>query len=99
MSIVERLPGFTDIKNNIKTCSICGNITEGRNALIYPYNGSLNQLETQYPSLDTITRCAVMNVGTVKKFADIIVLEGGKNEVAIDLLTTKISSIIQTNML
>ena len=38
-----------------------GNITEGRNALIYPYNGSLNQLETQYPSLDTITRCAVMN--------------------------------------
>lgn len=34
-----------------------------------------------------------------KKFADIIVLEGGKNEVAIDLLTTKISSIIQTNML
>lgn len=34
-----------------------------------------------------------------KKYADIIVLEGGKNEVAIDLLTTKISSIIQENML
>lgn len=34
-----------------------------------------------------------------KKYADIIVLEGGKNEVAIDLLTTKISSIIQANML
>lgn len=38
-----------------------GNIENDRNALIYPYNGSLNQLETQYPSIDTITRCAVMN--------------------------------------
>ena len=37
------------------------NMSEGRNALIYPYNGSLNQLETQYPSIDTIARCAVMN--------------------------------------
>lgn len=34
-----------------------------------------------------------------KKYADIIILEGGHNQVAIDLLTTKISSIIQTNML
>ncbi len=38
-----------------------GNILENRNALIYPYNGSLNQLETQYPSIDTIARCAIMN--------------------------------------
>ena len=37
------------------------NIKEGREALIYPYDGSLNQLETQYPSVDTIARCAVMN--------------------------------------
>lgn len=37
------------------------NMSEGREALIYPYNGSLNQLETQYPSMDTIARCAVMN--------------------------------------
>ena len=34
-----------------------------------------------------------------KKYADIIILEGGNNQVAIDLLTTKISSIIQSNML
>lgn len=34
-----------------------------------------------------------------KKYADIIILEGGHNQVAIDLLTTKISSIIQVNML
>ena len=37
------------------------NIKKGREALIYPYDGSLNQLETQYPSIDTIARCAVMN--------------------------------------
>lgn len=34
-----------------------------------------------------------------KRYADVIVPEGGKNEVAIDLLTTKISSIIRENML
>lgn len=34
-----------------------------------------------------------------KRFADIIILEGGHNQVAIDLLSTKISSIIQSNML
>lgn len=34
-----------------------------------------------------------------KRFADIIVPQGGKNEVAVDLLTTKISSIIEKNML
>jgi uridine kinase len=33
-----------------------------------------------------------------KRYADIIIPEGGKNEVAIDLLTTKISSIIKQNM-
>ena len=34
-----------------------------------------------------------------KKFADIIIPEGGKNLVAIDLLNTKINSIIAHNML
>lgn len=34
-----------------------------------------------------------------KRFADVIIPEGGKNEVAIDLLTTKIGSIIQKNMI
>ena len=30
-----------------------------------------------------------------KKHADIIIPEGGKNQVAIDLMTTKIASILQ----
>lgn len=34
-----------------------------------------------------------------KRFADIIIPEGGKNVVAIDLLTTKIGSIIRNNMI
>lgn len=34
-----------------------------------------------------------------KRYADVIIPEGGKNEVAIDLLTTKIGSIIARNML
>ena len=34
-----------------------------------------------------------------KRYADVIVPEGGKNEVAVDLLTTKIGSIIKMNML
>jgi len=34
-----------------------------------------------------------------KRYADLIVPEGGHNEVAIDLLTTKINSIIKQNML
>ena len=33
-----------------------------------------------------------------KRYADLIIPEGGRNEVAIDLLTTKISSIIKHNM-
>ncbi len=33
-----------------------------------------------------------------KRYADLIIPEGGRNEVAIDLLTTKISSIIRHNM-
>lgn len=34
---------------------------ENRRAIIYPYLGSLNQLETQYPSEHVIARCAIMN--------------------------------------
>lgn len=36
-----------------------------KNYIVYPYDGSLNQLQTQYPDVDTIARCAVMN-----EFAD-----------------------------
>lgn len=34
-----------------------------------------------------------------KRYADVIVPEGGRNEVAVDLLTTKIDSIIHTNVI
>lgn len=37
------------------------NLTEDRRAIIYPYYGSENQLETQYPSEKIIARCAIMN--------------------------------------
>ena len=37
------------------------NISEGRSALLYPFEDSQNALLTQYPDLETITRCAVMN--------------------------------------
>ena len=37
------------------------NMSEGKEAIIYPYINSLNRLETQYPSVDTIARCAIMN--------------------------------------
>lgn len=37
------------------------NINEEKEAIIYPYKESLNRLETQYPSVDTIARCAIMN--------------------------------------
>lgn len=38
-----------------------GNIDETRNAIVYPYAESANQLQTQYPDKDTLARCAVMN--------------------------------------
>ncbi len=34
---------------------------EERSAIIYPFLGSENQLETQYPSDEIIARCAIMN--------------------------------------
>ncbi len=38
-----------------------GTLTEGRRAIIYPYPGYENALETQYPSEHIIARCAIMN--------------------------------------
>ncbi len=38
-----------------------GTLTEGRRALVYPYLGCLNSLQTQYPSEEIIARCAIMN--------------------------------------
>jgi Spermidine/putrescine-binding periplasmic protein len=37
------------------------NLSKDRRAIIYPYYGSENQLETQYPSETIIARCAIMN--------------------------------------
>lgn len=36
-------------------------LTEGRRAIIYPYYGCENQLQTQYPNEEIIARCAIMN--------------------------------------
>jgi hypothetical protein len=38
-----------------------GSIDSSREASIYPYLGSENQLQTQYPSKEIIARCAIMN--------------------------------------
>lgn len=37
------------------------NMEDDRNAVIYPYSDTRNRLETQYPTVDTIARCAIMN--------------------------------------
>jgi uridine kinase len=49
--------------------------------------------------LNTVRVMHELFVEPSKRYADVIIPEGGKNEVAIDLLTTKIASIIQSNML
>jgi hypothetical protein len=38
-----------------------GTLSENRRAIIYPYLGSENQLQAQYPSEEIIARCAIMN--------------------------------------
>jgi uridine kinase len=58
---------------------------------------SLDNVIEQY--LTTVRDMHDQFVEPSKKYADVIIPEGGKNDVAIDLLTTKISSIIHTNVL
>ena len=58
---------------------------------------SLENVISQY--LTTVRVMHDQFIEPSKRYADVIVPEGGKNEVAVDLLTTKISSIIQSNML
>lgn len=58
---------------------------------------SLENVVAQY--LNTVRIMHEQFIEPSKRYADVIIPEGGKNEVAVDLLTTKISSIIQTNML
>lgn len=38
-----------------------GTLSDNRRAVIYPYLGSENKLQTQYPSENIIARCAIMN--------------------------------------
>ena len=38
-----------------------GTLSNNRRAIIYPYYGSENQLQTQYPNEEIIARCAIMN--------------------------------------
>lgn len=38
-----------------------GSLSEGRRAIIYAYDGSQNELETQYPNEQILARCAIMN--------------------------------------
>lgn len=58
---------------------------------------SLDSIVTQYET--TVRNMHSQFVEPSKRYADVIIPEGGNNHVAIDLLITKISSIIHQNML
>lgn len=58
---------------------------------------SLDNVISQY--MNTVRIMHDQFIEPSKRYADVIVPEGGKNEVAVDLLTTKIGSIIKMNML
>ncbi|GAJ25381.1 uridine kinase [Liquorilactobacillus sucicola DSM 21376 = JCM 15457] len=56
---------------------------------------SLDSVITQY--LQTVKPMYHQFIEPTKRYADIIVPEGGKNQVAIDLLTTKVRDVLRTN--
>jgi len=58
---------------------------------------TLDHVITQYTT--TVKIMHSLFIEPSKRYADLIIPEGGKNEVAIDLLTTKISNKINHNML
>ena len=58
---------------------------------------TLESVVNQY--VGTVKQMHEAFVEPSKKYADVIIPEGGKNTVAIDLLTTKISSVITHTML
>lgn len=58
---------------------------------------TLESVVTQYTT--TVRVMHDLFIEPSKRYADVIIPEGGHNEVAIDLLNTKISSIIHVNML
>ncbi len=57
---------------------------------------TLDSVVTQY--VDTVRVMHEQFIEPSKRYADVIIPEGGENKVAIDLLTTKISSIIHHTM-
>ena len=58
---------------------------------------TLDHVITQYTT--TVKIMHSLFIEPSKRYADLIIPEGGRNEVALDLLTTKISSIIDHNMI
>ena len=52
---------FEEIKGYDLSYLFEGSLSEGRRAIIYAYDGSQNELETQYPSQEILARCAIMN--------------------------------------
>ena len=60
-----------------------GSLSEGRRAIIYPYYGSENKLETQYPSENTIARCAIMN--DFGDYNDEVVIMWGQVKAYVDM--------------
>ncbi|MFV0380154.1 MAG: uridine kinase [Anaerorhabdus sp.] len=58
---------------------------------------SLESIINQYTN--TVRNMHDLFVEPSKKYADVIITNGGKNKVAVDLLITKINSIINSNML
>jgi uridine kinase len=57
---------------------------------------TLDSVVNQY--MNTVRLMHEIFVEPSKRFADVIIPEGGKNEVAVDLLNTKINSIISENL-
>ena len=58
---------------------------------------SLDSVVSQYTT--TVRVMHDLFIEPSKRYANLIIPEGGHNEVAIDLLTTKINSIINKNMM
>lgn len=60
-SNIKDTNSFVEVEPYDLTYLFSGSLEEGRRAIIYPYLGFENKLETQYPSENTIARCAIMN--------------------------------------
>ena len=73
--IVDEIDAFEIVEGYDLTFLYEGTLSENRRAIIYPYLGSENQLQAQYPSEEIIARCAIMNdFGEYN--ADVIIMWG-----------------------